>query len=94
MPTSEQAEDVKFVSPSALWEFALETATQLRQAEMKEAGDRLESAARYVTSSGSEWLGELGAAAANIRKQFKLSKEIASRVRRIQKAATSRRPYG
>jgi hypothetical protein len=57
----------KFASPSTLREFALETASQLRAAGQTEACEVMEAAATSVTSSGWEWLGELGAAAASIR---------------------------
>ena len=38
-------------------------ASQLRAAGLTEACEVMESAATFVTSSGWEWLGELGAAA-------------------------------
>lgn len=88
-PASEQ-----FTSPSALREYALETAAALRVLGLSEAGDILESAATFVTSSGWEWLGELGSAAASIRKRFELSESVAARLARIHKTATSRHPYG
>ena len=83
----------KFPSPDALREFALETAAQLRAVGRPEAGEILESAANLVTSSGWEWLGELGVAATSIRKRFPLPDGIADRVARIRKVATSRQPY-
>ena len=84
----------KFASPSALREFALETAAQLRADGQTEAGEVLEAAATYVTGSGWEWLGELDAATARIRQCFQVSEAVATRLARIHKAATSRRPYG
>jgi hypothetical protein len=84
----------KFASPSALREFALETASQLRAAGLTEACEVMESAATFVTSSGWEWLGELGAASASIRERFQLPDFIAVRVARIHETATSRQPYG
>ena len=61
---------------------------------MSEAGDIMESAARYGTSSGWEWLGELGAATKMIQKRFDLPEELRSRLSRIGKTAASRNPYG
>jgi hypothetical protein len=84
----------KFESPSALRQFAIETASQLRQAGLSEAGEIMESAAGFVTSSGWEWLGELGAAAMRIRERFQLPEHVGTRVNRIHKAATSQKPYG
>jgi hypothetical protein len=84
----------QFTSPSALREFAIETALQLRKAKLEEAGGILEDAANYVTSSGWEWLGELGRASEEIREQYGLQKEILSRVDRIIAAAKSQHPYG
>jgi hypothetical protein len=72
----------------------LETASELRAAGLTDASQLLESAATYVTGSGWEWLGELGIATATIRKRFKLPKPLAARIKRIRKAAVSRRPYG
>src|SRR5437762_7417607 len=86
--------DGRFTSPSALWQFAVETAMQLRQAGLSEAGDIMESAAKFVTSSGWEWLGELGVAAKTITKRFNLPEALRARVSRIGEAATSRHPYG
>ena len=82
-----------FASPSALREFALETATQLRQAGMTEAAKIMERAATHVTSSGWEWLGELGAAAKIIQKRFVLPEGMRDRIMRIAKAAASKHPY-
>ena len=84
----------KFASPSALREFALETAALLRADGHAEAGELLEAAATFVSGSGWEWLGELDAATKSIRQRFKLSDELAARVARIRKTATSRSPYG
>ncbi len=84
----------KFASPSALREFALETASQLRAAGQVEACEVMEAAATFVTGSGWEWLGELGFAAASIREKFRVSDLVAARLARIQAAASSRRPYG
>jgi hypothetical protein len=83
-----------FPSPSDLREFALETTAQLHAAGLPEAGEMMEAAATFVTGSGSEWLGELAAAAKGIRKRFPLPDSIAARVARIRGTATSRRPYG
>ena len=63
----------KFASPSALREFALETASLLRAGGQAEAGEVMESAATFVTSSGWEWLGELDAATTRIRERFNTS---------------------
>jgi len=82
-----------FTSPSALREFALETAAQLR-ATQTEACEIMETAATFVTGSGWEWLGELGAAASSIRERFSVSDLVAARLARIREAATSQRPYG
>jgi hypothetical protein len=84
----------KFASPSALREFALETASQLRAAGQAEARAIMDAAATFVTSSGWEWLGELGAAAAIIRERFQVSDLVAARLLRIREAATSQQPYG
>ena len=84
----------KFASPSALREFALETASQLRVAGQVEACEVMEAAATFVTCSGWEWLGELGAAAASIRERFQVSDLVAARLSRIREAATSQPPYG
>lgn len=84
----------KFASPSALREFALETASLLRAGGQAEAGEVMESAATFVSGSGWEWLGVLGAAATSIRERFQLSDGVAARLTRIHKAAISRQPYG
>ena len=83
-----------FASPSALRQFALETAGQLRQAGLSEAGDIMESAAKFVTSSGWEWLGELGAAAETAARRFALPQALGAKVSRIARAVASQRPYG
>lgn len=54
----------------------------------------MEAAAKFVTSSGWEWLGELGNAAARIRDSFPVPDLIAARLARIREAATSQQPYG
>jgi len=54
----------------------------------------MEAATTFVTSSGWEWLGELGAAVASIRERFPVSDLIAARLTRIRDAATSQQPYG
>jgi hypothetical protein len=84
----------KFTSPSALREFALETAAQLRATGQTEACELMEAAATYVTSSGWEWLGELGAAASSIRERYQVSDLVAARLARIREAAASQQPYG
>ncbi|GDY21323.1 hypothetical protein LBMAG56_26690 [Verrucomicrobiota bacterium] len=84
----------RFSSPGALREFTLETAAQLHAAGLPEAGEIMAAAANLVTGSGWEWLGELGVAAASVRKRFRLPDGIAGRVARIRKTATSRQPYG
>ncbi|HWX20533.1 MAG TPA: GNAT family acetyltransferase, partial [Candidatus Binatia bacterium] len=83
-----------FASPSTLWQFAIETAAQLRQTGLSEAGDILESAAKFVTGSGWEWLGELGIATKSIQKRFTLPDALRARISRIEQASTSKRPYG
>ncbi len=83
----------QFTSPSALRVFALETAAQLRAAGQPEAGEVMKAAATFVTSSGWEWLGELGLAAASIRERFQVPDLVAERLTRIREAATSRQPY-
>jgi hypothetical protein len=83
-----------FASPSTLREFALETALQLRAAGRTEASEVIEAAATCVTSSGWEWLGGPGAAAASIRGRFQVSGLVAARLARIREAATSQQPYG
>ena len=83
-----------FASPSALCQFAIETAMELRKAGFNDAGDGLESAAMFVTSSGREWLGRLGKTTAMIQKRGEMPKDLRSRISRIRKAATSKRPYG
>jgi hypothetical protein len=83
-----------FASPEDLWNFALETVSLLREAGFPEAGQLLEAGARYSTSSGWEWLGELGSAATNVRQGFTLPEPLASRVLRIVLRATSDQPYG
>jgi hypothetical protein len=84
----------KFTSPSELREFALETAGQLRAVGLTEACEMMEGAATFVTSSGWEWLGELGAAASSIQERFHVSDLVAARLSRIRVAATSQQPYG
>jgi hypothetical protein len=83
-----------FASPSALRQYAIETATQLRQAGLSEAGGIMELAAKFVTSSGSEWLGERGAATKTIQNRFDLSDWLRSRVARIGQASASKHPDG
>lgn len=84
----------KLTTPSDLRELALETAALLRAAGHREAGGALESAAKLATSSGWEWLGELGAAVADIGGRAEMSADLGARPARIREAATSRRPYG
>jgi hypothetical protein len=83
-----------FACPSALWQFAIETSMELRKAGFNDAGDNLESAARFVTSSGWEWLGRLRKATEIIQKRCEMPEDLCSRISRIRKAATSKRPYG
>ena len=83
-----------FTSPSALRQFALDTATQLRQAGLSEAADVMEAAANFPATTGSEWLGELGIASKTIGERFKLSEVLRAKVVRIARTAASRRPYG
>ena len=84
----------RFASPSALRQYAIETAAQLRQAGLSEAADIMEAAANFAATTGSEWLGELGIAAKTIQKRVDLPEAIRSRVSRIGQAAASRQPYG
>ena len=70
------------------------TVADLRAAGFDEAALTLEAATTYVTSSGWEWLGELGLATASILKGCRLPESTAARVRRIHHAATSSHPYG
>lgn len=72
----------------------METVSQLRTAGFTGAADTLKSATKYVTSSGWEWLGELGLAAQTIQKGNKLPDPLAARVSLIVATATSKRPYG
>lgn len=83
-----------FSTPSALRDFALETAAQLRAGGLVEAAGLMEDAANFVSGSGWEWLGELAAAATKIRASFEVPQPIAARLKRIRKTATSRKPYG
>ena len=83
----------KFSSPSALWQFAMDTVVLLREAGWSEAADTMESAARYVTSSGWEWLGELHAATKRIEERCNLPEDLRSRLARIRRTAASRHPY-
>jgi len=82
----------KFTSPSALREFALETAAQLKRCGLSEAGDIMQAAANFCVTTGSEWLGELRIAAKTIRGRFELSQDLHARVMRIARAAGSRQP--
>jgi hypothetical protein len=82
-----------FASPSDLREFALETALQLGKANLSEASEILEVAANYATSSGWEWLGELGLASEKIKMESQLPAKIASRIERILTASKSQQPY-
>jgi hypothetical protein len=84
----------KFASPSALRQFAIETATLLRQTGLNEAGDILEAAANFAATTGWEWLGELGIATKTIQKRTDLPDSLRSRISRIAQAAASRQPYG
>jgi hypothetical protein len=90
----DESEGEGFASPSALRQFAMESAIQLRQARLSEAGDIMEAAANFAATTGWEWLGELGIAARTIQKRFDLPDELCSRVSRIAEAATSKHPYG
>ena len=86
-------QNLRFASPSALREFVLETASQLHKANLTKAGEILEAAANYVTSSGWEWLGELGLASEKIRNEYQLPSNIASRTERVLTAVKSQQPY-
>ena len=83
----------RFSSPSQLREFALETASQLREAGEAEACRILEEAATFVSGSGWEWLGELAAATEAVLDGFKLPVPVRERLARIRKAAKSQRTY-
>jgi hypothetical protein len=89
-----QPEYGRFASPPALRQYAIETASQLRQSGLREAADIMEAAANFAATTGSEWLGELGIAAKTIQKRFDLPEALRSRVSRIGQAAASRQPYG
>ncbi len=82
-----------FASPSALWQFCMETVSMLRHAGMAEAADTLETATKYVTSSGWEWLGELGLAARSIRERCDLKEPLGTRISRIEQTTKSKKPY-
>jgi hypothetical protein len=84
----------RFISPGALREFALETASQLRSAGRPAAADMMHDAATFVTGSGWEWLGELAHAAKTIEKKTRVPEILAARLARIREVATSGRPYG
>jgi hypothetical protein len=84
----------KFRSPSALRQFALETATLLRQTGLSEAGSFMEVAANFPATTGWEWLAELGQAAKAIGERFELPQDLRARVSLIARTATSRQPYG
>jgi hypothetical protein len=84
----------RFISPDALREFALETASQLRSAGQPAAADIMHDAATFVTGSGWEWLGELAHAAKKIEKKTRVPDMLAARLARIREVATSGRPYG
>ena len=83
-----------FDSPQALRQFAIDTASELRAAGMGDAADSLDGAARYVTGSGWEWLGVLGTAAKQIRRNRGLPDELRRKLKRIAKAGASRHHYG
>lgn len=83
-----------FESPSALRRFALDTATELRAQRKGDAGDVLESAAKLVTGSGWEWLGELHVAAERCRAERAVPEELRAKLVRIARVAGSSRPYG
>lgn len=82
-----------FSDPSALWNYARETAQQLESAGHAKAAEILDSAATFVTSSGWEWLYELASAVSKIEDEFQFSKAIGARLKNIQAAATSSQPY-
>ena len=89
-----EPEQGRFASPSALRQYAIQTAAHLRRAGLSEAGNIMESAANFAATTGSEWLGELGQAAKTIHRRFDLPQVLAVRVARIAEAARSRHPYG
>jgi hypothetical protein len=84
----------RFQNPSELWEYSMDVVSRLRAAGLNDAADTLETGVRHVTSSGWEWLGELGLAAGRVSKGYRTPPELRQALETIIRTARSRRPYG
>ena len=60
---------------------------------MDEAADVLERGVRYTATTGSEWLGELGKAAREFRRRYRLEERFDDTLKTIESSARSRKPY-
>jgi len=60
-----------FSDPSELRAFVINLADELALAGMPEASERLRVAASTASTTGSEWLGELGLAAREVQREHR-----------------------
>jgi hypothetical protein len=82
-----------FHSADELWKYSMQVVSLLREGGMGEAADLLESGVRYSTSSGWEWLGELGLAVERVSERYRPSPAVREALQVIRRTARSETPY-
>ena len=70
-------------SPDDLNRFVGQVRADLETAGLQEAAERLAEIQRTAFTTGSEWLGELGAAVREIRREGALDPELDAKLERI-----------
>ena len=74
---------VGFDRPGDLDRFVSEVRADLEAAGLRRAAERLAEIQRTAFTTGSEWLGELGAAVREIRSEGALGPELDAKLKRI-----------
>jgi hypothetical protein len=85
---------LKFRTPEELWNYSMHVVALMRAGDLGETADVLEHGVRYVTSSGWEWLGELGQAAEAVSKRYRTPPDVRQALDTIVRTTRSKRPYG
>ena len=83
----------RFRDPDELWRHSMDVVSVLRTAGLDEAADLLERGTRFSTSSGWEWLGELGQSAKQVLQRYQTSREVRDALETIIRRARSKEPY-
>jgi hypothetical protein len=84
----------RFHSPDELWHYAMEAVSLLEHSQQREAAAVLRRGVTYPTSSGWEWLGELGTAAEGVLERYPVSDDLRDRLTAIARTAKPGKPYG